>query len=152
MDINKYKLIPVGLALVVLITLRSHSDNLTAIPSAAENDSQKIELTEHCDRLLTEARQLQSKGHYKDALANLEKAYKLATELNSSIGIVSVLVQMSDLYLNVGRIDQAKKLGQQALEMVTRLEHQPKLMASVLNNWGNILTLARDGNMQNKSI
>ncbi len=143
MDINKYKLIPVGLALVVLITLRSHSDNLTAIPSAAENDSQKIELTEHCDRLLTEARQLQSKGNYKNALANLEKAYKLATELNSSIGIVSVLVQMSDLYLNVGRIDQAKKLGQQALEMVTRLENQPKLMASVLNNWGNILTLDR---------
>lgn len=130
-------------ALVVLIISGTHTNNLTATPSATEDDSQKIELTERYDRLLIEARQLQNMGNYKDALINLEKAHELASELKSSFGIVSVLVQESDIYLNCGQIDQAKKLGQQALEMAAGLENQPRLRASVLNNWGIILTLDR---------
>lgn len=126
-------------ALVVLII----SDNLTAIPSATEGDLQKIALTERYDRLLTEARQLQNRGHYKDALANLKEALELAKKLNSNVGIVSVLVQASDIYLTVGQIDQARKLGEQAMEMAKTLENQPRLMASVLNNWGTLLTLDR---------
>lgn len=131
------------LALAVLTISETYADNLMAMLSTMESDSQKIVLAEHYDRLLTEARQLQNRGNYKDALANLEKARELANELKSNIGIVSVLVQASDIYLNVGRIDLARELGQQALEMVAGLKNQPKLMASVLNNWGIILTLDR---------
>lgn len=134
----------VTLTLVFLITISLHSGNLVAAPSGTKSNEQETMLTKHFDRLLTKARQLQNAGDYKGALAELKEANELANELENIAGVISVLVQRSDIYLNVGRIDQAKTLGQQALEMTVELKDQPKLMASVLNNWGTILTLDRN--------
>lgn len=132
-------------ALVCLILFGLHMrSHLFAETWEPNKDEQQAELAESFDRLLMQARQLQNGGNYKDALANLEVAHGLASELKNGAGIVSVLVQMSDIYLSLGQIDQAKKLGNQALEMAAGMQNQPKLMVSALNNRGVVLTLDRD--------
>ena len=130
--------------LVFLIVLCAHSDNLSAAPIIKENNEQAAIVAKQFDHLLLEARQLQNRGDYKEALSKLREANELANELKNVAGVISILVQMSDIYLNIGQIDQAKTLGLQSLELAADLENQPKLMASVLNNWGTVLTLDRD--------
>ena len=140
MNTSKHELISVALALVVLITLGIYSGNLSATPKATKHNAQET-LISHFDHALLKACQLKNRGDYKEALVELREANNLANELKSVVGVVSVRVQMSDIYLTVGRTDQARKLGEQAKEMAETLENQPKLMASVLNNWGTLLTL-----------
>ena len=140
MKINKCELIPVALALIVLVTLGTYSGNLSASPKVTKHDAEEM-LIGHFDHSLLKSIQLKDQGDYKEALVELRKANDFANELKSVVGVVSVRVQMSDIYLTIGRIDQARKLGEQAMEMAETLENQPKLMASVLNNWGTLLTL-----------
>lgn len=98
------------------------------------------------DHILLKARKLQDQGDYGEALNELKKANHLAGELKNAVGITSVRIQMSDIYLTVGQIDQARKLSEQALEMAEMLENQPKLMAAALNSQGTLLAL--DGNYE----
>ena len=134
----------IALTLAFLVTLCAHSDNLNAAPTAKDQEEQTTLAAKHFDHLLLKARQLQNRGDYTGALSELREANELAYELKNVASVISVLVQMSDIYLNVGQIDQAKKLGLQSLELAAELENQSKLMASVLNNWGTVLTLDKD--------
>lgn len=93
------------------------------------------------DQILLKARKLQDQGNYGEAVNELKKANHLAEELKNAVGITSVRIQMSDIYLTVGQIDQARKLSEQALEMAEMLENQPKLMAAALNSQGTLLAL-----------
>lgn len=137
--IKHFALVP-----VLLILFGIPAKNLSAGPSVENNEAWQSTSTGQFDQLLVEARKFQSKGDHKGALAALEIANDLAKELKIAAGILAVLVQKSDLYLNVGQIEEAKKLGQQALNLARELENQPALMASALNNWGTVLTLDRD--------
>lgn len=140
MHTNKHKLISAGLALFVLITLGTHPGNLSATPTVTKHGAQKT-LIRHFDHAVIKAFQLKTRGDYKEALIELRVANNLANELKSVVGMISVRVQMSDIYLTIGQIDKARKLSEQAIKMAETLENQPKLMASVLNNWGTLLTL-----------
>ena len=136
---HKNKLIPVVLALFFLIALDFHSNNLSAAPAITDHDKQATQLARQFNHLLLEARQLQNQGDYEGALAILNKMHQ-----QLSVGTISVLVQKSDIYLNRGWLSEAKKCVQPIIEEAPSLENQPKLMASVLNNWGTILTLDRE--------
>ena len=131
-------------ALVFLTLFSLHANSLPATQSAENNEEWQTMLTRQFDHLLIKARELQNKGDYKDAFTELEAAYYLAKELKSAAGILSVLIQQSDLYLNLGQTEHARELCQRALTLSQKLEDQPTLTASVLNNWGILLTLDRD--------
>ena len=144
MYINKRKLISVILAQCFFIALEVYSSDLSAAITAAEHNEQETRLARHFDRTLLEARKLKDQGDYKKALTELRKANDLANDLESTVGMISVRIQMSDIYLTIGQIDQAGKLSEQAIEMAETLENQPRLMASVLNSRGTILTLDKN--------
>lgn len=130
--------------LIFLIVVSLHSGDLLAATPSIKNDEPQVTLTRQFDHQLIKARQLQNEGDYRGALTELKKAEELAKELNDATGIFAVLIQASDVYLNEGQIEPAEKLCQQALELASELESQPKLMASALNSRGMILALSRD--------
>ena len=133
-----------GSMLVAALLLCAHSGNLYAASVTKESDEQVAIVVEQFDHLLLKARQLQNQGDYEGSLSKLRETNELAKELKNVTGVISTLVQMSDVYLNIGQVDQAKTLGLKSLELAEKLDNQPKLMASVLNNWGTVLTLDRD--------
>ena len=117
----KHELILVALAWIFLTAFCVHSNNLSAASTVTNYEDQETSISRF-DRSLLKARELQNRCDYKGALAELKETSALANELKNIAGMISVRVQMSDVYLNVGKIDRAKLFGQEALEMASGLE------------------------------
>jgi len=93
--------------------------------------------------LLKSAHDAQENGEYSLALEYLEAAKAIAEKAQNKGLLAYVFIQLSDLYLMVGQRNEAESFGYEALEIASDLENV-QLLASSLNNWGNVLVQYED--------
>lgn len=85
----------------------------------------------------------QQSGRYPKTFKALEEAKVLVDEIEDPAKQIVTQLQMSDLYLSIGKKEKSEEIGFEALEQAYELNNST-LLSAALNNWGNILAVYKD--------
>ena len=91
--------------------------------------------------LLMRASAFQYLGSFQSAFADLKKANQIAKNIDS-VKEITVMMRLGDLYLSVGKVEEALNIGKQAVQRARGFD-DTGLLAVSLNNWGNALMVSR---------